>query len=179
MFAHSEDLFVFFTSAIVEALVISRNRTQNCADRTRKLRLFVTRRFYLCGRSYARYEDARYLEAEVYFFRNFSFETSRGQPGRSPIFVARSLSAVVPQASPWPRRVMWMMLGATGLLVALVFIPAMVFIALSGDVFAKANSRMKAHDSAEVWRYTSNGKLMIVVSGIVILLVGFLQLFVV
>ena len=73
---------------------------------------------------------------------------------------------------PWFRKqwFLWVLI--------LVFIPAMIFIALSGDVFAKANKRMKEHDGAEVWRYTNNGKLLIVVSGIVLVVVGFLQVFV-
>ena len=74
---------------------------------------------------------------------------------------------------PWFRRqwFLWLLI--------LIFIPAMVLIALSGDVFAKANARMKDHDEAEVWRYTTNGKLLIVVSGIVIVLVAALQVFVI
>ena len=72
-------------------------------------------------------------------------------------------------AVPWFRR-QWFVY-----LLILVFIPAMIVIALTGDVFAKANKKMKEHSEAKVWRYTSGGKTMIVVAGIILVVVGIIS----
>ena len=68
-----------------------------------------------------RYGEARYLEGELYFLRNFVFETVSGQPGRAPLFVARDLRTFEPEVDPWPQRIMWFMLAGTGLLVLLIW----------------------------------------------------------
>lgn len=65
--------------------------------------------------------EAKYLEAKLYFFRNFVHETKSGQPGRTPWFVARSLTIFEPETDPWPQRIMFGMLIGTALLVLFIW----------------------------------------------------------
>jgi len=50
-----------------------------------------------------------------------------------------------------------------------LFIPAMIVIALTGDIYCKATKKMREHSEAEVWRYTAGGKAVFVVIGLIVL----------
>ncbi|MEL7159075.1 MAG: hypothetical protein AAFN30_21125, partial [Actinomycetota bacterium] len=50
----------------------------------------------------------------------------------------------------------------------LIFIPALLIIVLSGDVYQKSRGRLAAASpDTEVWKYTSRGKTMLVVAAAV------------
>ena len=70
---------------------------------------------------------------------------------------------------PWFRK-QWFVF-----LLILVFIPAMLIIVFTGDVYAKANRKMQQHSEASVWRYSGGGKVMIVLAGIVFIVLGILS----
>lgn len=60
---------------------------------------------------------------------------------------------------PWFRRA-WFALFP-------LFVPALIVIALTGDVFIKATRSMKAHSEANVWRYSGVAKAAYIVANLV------------
>jgi len=58
-----------------------------------------------------------------------------------------------------------------------LFIPAMIVIALTGDIYCKATKKMRKYSEAEVWRYKTGGKAVFVVIGLIVLAVVLLSFF--
>lgn len=61
---------------------------------------------------------------------------------------------------PWYRR--------QELIMFPLFVPAMIVVALTGDVFHKANKKMRATSDAPVWRYTAASRVFFAVVGLVV-----------
>ncbi len=84
-------------------------------------------------------------------------------PNRKPL----SLIGMEPAAHiesydsvPWYRR-QWIALFP-------LLFPALVVLALTGEVYAKANRTMKRHADAEVWRYTVGARAFFVVTAVAV-----------
>ena len=70
---------------------------------------------------------------------------------------------------PWFRK-QWFIIVSL-----LFFWPAMIAIALTGDIFAKSTKKTRKLSEANVWRYTQGGKNVLVVAGLLFGLVAVLQ----
>ncbi len=57
----------------------------------------------------------------------------------------------------------------------LFFWPPLIILAATGDLYAKANRKMKQHSDAVVWRYSGAGKTMIFAAGIIFSLLAVIQ----
>ena len=69
----------------------------------------------------------------------------------------------------WYRKT-WLMV------LSLVFLPPVaIVVALTGDVYQKANRRMRANSAAEVWRYNDRGRWIIVIVAAAFLLFGWVR----
>jgi hypothetical protein len=58
----------------------------------------------------------------------------------------------------------------------LLFPPVAIIVALTGDMYQKANRRMRAISAAEVWRYNDRGRWIIVIVAAAFLLFGWVRL---
>jgi hypothetical protein len=61
-------------------------------------------------------------------------------------------------------------------LLLLLFPPVAIIVALTGDMYQKANRRMRAISAAEVWRYNDRGRWIIVIVAAAFLLFGWVRL---
>ena len=53
--------------------------------------------------------------------------------------------------------------------------PVAILVALTGDVYQKANRPMRANSAAEVWRYNNRGQWIIVIVAAAFLLFGWVR----
>lgn len=81
--------------------------------------------------------------------------------GMEPAIDMESYDAV-----PWYRTI-W-----TG-----IFPPALMLVALTGDVFMKATKKMKEYSEADVWRFTLAMRALFVVVGLIVAVVVYIPIF--
>ena len=82
---------------------------------------------------------------------------------KKPIGMEPAIDIVSYDAVPWYRK-QWFALFP-------LFIPAMLVVVLTGDVFLKATPKMKEHSEANVWRYTSGSKAFFIAVGLIVVVV--------
>jgi hypothetical protein len=58
----------------------------------------------------------------------------------------------------------------------LFFPPVAIVVALTGEMYQKANRRMRAISAAEVWRYNDKGRWIVVAVAAAFLLLGWVRI---